>query len=208
MIESQAIGPTSLDFPAWVQAIGSILAILVSVWIVRSDEIRRRRVKLEKDASFALFIQQSIKGLYDDVGPILGSISREIPEEASEFYNPDRYIEVLKGVEDKLQGAKLRATNLISAFPLEAWPDMQFAYYFFEQIGRFERDIEWISNIRRVGEKGDPEEFHNEVLPLVLVADEMAEYFDYEFHIADEIARELIDKARRKGIKLRNVGRP
>lgn len=50
----------SFDFPAWVQAIGSILAILAAIRISRAEDRRRRRAELSAAAVTAVLVRSML----------------------------------------------------------------------------------------------------------------------------------------------------
>jgi hypothetical protein len=87
---SVAIGPTSLDWPAWVQAIGSVAAIVTSGWIARRDgQIRRedrdddRRQKeltsLEAQVRFARHVGEQVRACYDLIEHQLSGLAGLLP---------------------------------------------------------------------------------------------------------------------------------
>ena len=121
---SLQVGPTSLDAPAWVQAVGSIVAILVAVWTVSDQRRQQENAAVEREAAFADFIERFLM----DIDATIRSIETDITgagfrgqlveacHEALGRY--DRYI--------VQRFEKLRTMNL------EAWPDIEFASLFNE----------------------------------------------------------------------------
>jgi hypothetical protein len=121
---SLQVGPTSLDAPAWVQAVGSIAAILVAVWTVSDQRRQQENSAVERDAAFADFIERFL----EDIDGTIRSIETDITgagfrgqlvnacQEALERY--DRYI--------------VQRFEKLRSMDLQAWPDIEFASLFNE----------------------------------------------------------------------------
>ncbi|TCP31060.1 hypothetical protein [Sphingomonas sp. BK235] len=121
---SLSVGPTSLDAPAWVQAVGSIAAILVAVWTVSDQRRQQENAAVERDAAFAEFIERFLKDIDGTIEAIASDIESagrrgqlvQACEEALERF--DRYI--------------IQRFEKLRNMELKEWPDVEFASLFNE----------------------------------------------------------------------------
>lgn len=117
-----ALGPTTLDAPAWVQAIGSILAIVLAIWIMKEQRRQQLNDEVVRDAAFAEYIERFL----DEVGNTFRSI--------------DGTIDAV-GSKDGIAAASASALQLykrhvidclkkLADMDLTSWPDIEFANAF------------------------------------------------------------------------------
>lgn len=117
-----ALGPTTLDAPAWVQAIGSILAIVLAIWIMKEQRRQQLNDEVVRDAAFAEYIERFL----DEVGNTFRSI--------------DDTIDAV-GSKDGIAAASASALQLykrhvidclkkLADMDLTSWPDIEFANAF------------------------------------------------------------------------------
>ena len=119
-----AIGPTTLDAPAWVQAIGSVVALVLAIWVTREQRRQHLNDAIVQDAAFADYIERFLGDLentfksldysIDEVGTKEGIASAA--ESALSIYK--------RHVIDRLEK--------LSEMDLTSWPDIEFAHTFNE----------------------------------------------------------------------------
>lgn len=118
-IQTIKIESTSLDWPAWVQAIGSALAILVAVWIAHNEQRHRQRDKTKEAAELVETIAQHWEDAMGDISYIVDNTGAHI-----ENGNGAEVIEkVLQHDRETLRRICPRITKL-AELPLTSWPDV------------------------------------------------------------------------------------
>lgn len=141
MVDRIAVGPTSLDMPAWIQATGVIVAILFSIWQARRDgRIRHRETtenfereeeakkeKLTKRYRFLAFADEEVRFAISH----LSFFKQQF--EASKIYSHEAgsdpsvlLAELLTEID-----AEMERLERIAALPLEHWTEPQIAFLFF-----------------------------------------------------------------------------
>lgn len=125
-----SVGPTSLDLPAWVQAIGSIAALIVAITLWQMDRIGRRR---ERDDERKEKLTESIRlvKLVADQITTRGAEVRSIPHLLKEAETDPTAVEEAKSI---LREHILGYLERFSALPLEKWPDAAIATAYFDGV--------------------------------------------------------------------------
>lgn len=125
-----SIGPTSLDAPAWVQAVGSILAILIAVWLSHRESRKTDRDQISDSACFASYIKDFLAGIGKTINDIADSINEDREAEDA----PRR--QTLSGVcAQAFQAYDEKVTRRMAKLvelPLTDWPDIEFANAFYD----------------------------------------------------------------------------
>lgn len=130
----QAIGPTSLDVPAWVQAIGSVAAILVAIYIsVRDARADRRSAQEAKEdvltrdiAERARFFQMAALQLLECV-----TVLEEIAKEETRYRDDAddrpslRWRSWAEMQTDRFRSQCVDRLRRLEDLPLTAWPDIE-----------------------------------------------------------------------------------
>ena len=132
-IDSVTITSSSLDLPAWVQAIGSIAAILAAFVIARSEALRLRRDKVLADAEMVETIGHHWKEALEEVeymasngGAFLANVTGR--EAVTGF---------LKSELDDLRSHVRPPIDKLAELPLTAWPNIGMGLDFY----RFQADL-------------------------------------------------------------------
>jgi hypothetical protein len=116
------VGPTSLDLPAWVQAVGSVAAIVVAVAISRRDTIIRRREERSRRVQLALYVASvsdtALADLENEFSPLL--------KEGYEFVG-----EITVQLRLLSLGARLAMHRLEAISPID-WPSLQMWQAYFK----------------------------------------------------------------------------
>ena len=118
----------------WIQAIGSVAAIIIAVWTVRQQANRERDNRVIDDAAFASYIRKYLSNdietkIHDIADPEqlfrTGADIREVSDRAVERYET----EVVKRL------------NKLAELPLTEWPDIQLANAFNDAYLRMQADL-------------------------------------------------------------------
>lgn len=145
MTRSQAIGPTSLDWPAWVQAIGSILAILIAVGVAYVDVAQQRRRDAAADDQAAceklrqrVRFTQSVALQVDESGKELAFLLDRYHNRPESYRSPEHarryYVEIWRPGLD----AVIKRLRWIAELPFGEWPDPELAIIFFNAVRALE----------------------------------------------------------------------
>lgn len=128
------IGPTSLDVPAWVQAIGSVAAILVAIYISVRDSRAEKRAAMEAKqdiltreiAERARFFQMVALQLHECV-----TVLEEIGKEETRYQNevddrPSlRWRSWAELHVERFRALCVDRLQRLEDLPLTAWPDIE-----------------------------------------------------------------------------------
>lgn len=116
------VGPTSLDLPAWVQAVGSVAAIVAAVAISHRDTNIRRREERSRRVQLALYVASvsdtALADLEDEFSPLL--------KDGCEFVG-----EIEVQLRLLLIGARLAMNRLQAISPID-WPSLQMWQAYFK----------------------------------------------------------------------------
>lgn len=118
---SLSIGPTSLDWPAWVQAVGSVAAILVALWLARRDRLRVDHAKIEDDACFATFCIAQIAVTEGKIADLLDRYSDDGRDAGASPVGSMRVL--IQMFFERIVDPLDRTSKLA----LRTWPDVQMA---------------------------------------------------------------------------------
>jgi hypothetical protein len=133
----------AMNLPQWMQAIGSIAAVVVAIWLARNSRRRRSRDELLEEGKFLLFIQERIERvllqsaeIQDRHQAIYDEFARDVENFPYEASN--------KIVWDYRHGVvpDLRA---IAELPLQSWPNPELYIEFkhgYWHIGRLFDDLD------------------------------------------------------------------
>jgi hypothetical protein len=203
---AQPIGPTSLDLPAWVQAIGSILAILVSVAIVYYDGRRRRVERIDSEASFAIFIVNMLHITTAELTQLAswcrGFIANVDP-------NDPQLDQRARMVHDHYQMLVVDRMSRIAELPMTAWPDPVFALSFYEEFSVGQKMLNDLGDRLREAEEGNDWDGYEAVRDMARSLDRLALWFEHEFVGTHSSAQRFISEAeryrRREVLKRRDI---
>lgn len=169
---AQPIGPTSLDLPSWVQAIGSILAILVAVWIGRTESLRDR-LNREEEAKAELHRQIAERARFLHMVMLqLGeamTVIDAISDEEQAFMNGEQLEEPhswkfwAEQHGRRFQEGCVERLERLVALPLTAWPDIESGIVFGDAVR------EWEYNFKSIRE--------NIFVPIILDTDQERDHY-------------------------------
>lgn len=132
-INSVTITSSSLDLPAWVQAIGSIAAIVAAFIIARAEARRLRRERVLADAEMIETIAHHWKDALTDV--------TYMAENGGEFLanvtGRDAVTNFLRSELDDLRNQVRPPIDKLAELPLTAWPNIGMGLNFY----RFQADL-------------------------------------------------------------------
>jgi len=121
------IESSSLDLPAWVQAVGSVAAILLAIWTTTAAERQRQNERIVDDACFATYISDFLTTSTSTVVKLADRIdNKKFKNRASEI--PAAYRLALRQYDNLIIK---RAQKLID-LPLTDWPDIELANAFYD----------------------------------------------------------------------------
>jgi hypothetical protein len=209
-----AIGPTSLDWPAWVQAVGSVAAIAVTAWLARRDghvrklereqdrverlslqaksDEKAEREPFERDARFIYFVTQEI-GFSDRS---LVNISEQMliyqTDEVGPNTNP---YDLLVDIDRKLEDGVLRRLKRIADLPATMWPNPNMASLFFSDFRVIERDIEALGELFKVKFAPNKEADWSRFDDVALKVHKMASLIDMRFTILRRLSKYYVNTA-------------
>lgn len=139
------IGETSLDWPAWVQAVGSVLAIFVAIllgWVQysqRGKEIaaEAERIRTLEIGSRAQFFHMISSQVYRAL-----SVTDSIKDEHKQFkkYNlsSEDWIDFCKSALERVIKNCVTPLEVIRSLPYDTWPDLEAAFEFRKALARME----------------------------------------------------------------------
>lgn len=114
------IGPTSIDIPQWTQAVGSVIAILVSVGLARSDIRRRNRESYRKSAGVVAYVTSHLDtSMIALDAAVLHAKLDEPPTELRDKF--DRTCDVIGALR-----VAMPSIAALKAIPVVEWPDLDF----------------------------------------------------------------------------------
>lgn len=210
---SVAIGPTSLDWPAWVQAVGSIAAILVAVGVAHFEYRQRRREQIEDAKAKAdeelagrvRFFQMVALQLHETL-----CVAERIADEEQRYRFGDgderptlswrswaqlRYAEFERDCVERLRR--------IEQIPLSEWPDIESGLVFGDAVRGWRREFQ---DIKDAMEAPVPETEAAQ-RDLYLGAMNEVSYFAsamlVPFHRFIRIRDHAVDQAKARGIDVR-----
>jgi len=64
-----------VDWPAWVQAVGSVAAIFISVWVARAADRRTEKVRRERDQVQRQVIARVVEAVQADIAGLQSDLS-------------------------------------------------------------------------------------------------------------------------------------
>jgi len=132
-ISSVTISSSSLDLPAWVQAIGSIAAIVAAFVIANAEARRLRREKVQADAEMVETIAHHWKEALDEVTYMAENGGQFLAEVGGR----EAVTRFLRSELDDLRGRVRPPIDKLSELPLTAWPNIGMGLDFY----RFQADL-------------------------------------------------------------------
>lgn len=199
----QSVGPTSLDLPAWVQAVGSIVAILASVWIAQRETRQRRREKIATDGNFALFIGNATNSLVTNVTRILDDFTKKLAATESEECSYEYLKNLFVMATNEIRMSLDHIPAMVRSIPLSEWPDMQFAYIFHDNVREVEELARIIDRSLAVVSNADDEEAcYTEVRGITVALQDNAEFFEYNFDSTMNVVAIYVGAARKARVRL------
>lgn len=119
----------------WVQAVGSLAAIIIAIWTVRQQANRERDNRVIDDAAFASYVNHFL--------------TEEIERKVEEITEPENIFETGRSVAEisstalsRYEGEVTNRVEKLADLPLTDWPDVQFANSFNNAYLRMKADLE------------------------------------------------------------------
>lgn len=137
---SVSIGPTSLDLPAWVQAVGSIAAILIAIYLSGRAERKAHVERVTNDACFASYVQKFLNTIGDTVEDIAHSIDQK--RWGDEDRRPRTLSEICQEAFEAYDKRVLERVRKFVELPLIDWPDIELANAFYDASLQMRSDLE------------------------------------------------------------------
>ena len=212
---SIAVGPTSLDLPAWVQAIGSVAAILAAVFIARRQSQQQEAARageskaaLDREiAARARFLQmvvlqiKEVDELADRIAEEEQAVTRDSPRPPAGwgFWGKSRLDDFIENGVERLER--------IGAIPLEHWPDIESALIFSDALRAQDDDFRYLKEAARVPvivKEEDQRQHWQMVLNRIT---ELSQFLVYPFERFIRLRDEAVAEAKRREIDVRYAGR-
>ena len=164
---SLPVGPTSLDSPAWVQAVGSILTLIAILSIAVWEALSRRSERKQDQAAEKSRRSQEVTYARREYAKFLNFVQEEIetarekliyygdftedpntsPDGTKSDSRPEAYIKIVyEGVESQV----MKRLRRIAALPISYWPDPKVASLFFGGLELFEIDFKTVKEPAKV----------------------------------------------------------
>ena len=140
---SLPIGPTSLDLPAWVQAIGSVAALILAIALWHLDRIGRRHERADELKDRQTESIRLVKLLADQISARRAEV-RSIPHLLTMGRTDARIVEEARSI---LCEHVLNYLERFVALPLEKWPDAAIATAYFDGVDGLRIQIQKFSRI-------------------------------------------------------------
>lgn len=137
---SISIGPTSLDLPAWVQAVGSIAAILIAIWLSGRTERKEYLDRVRDDACFASYVQQFLNSIGATIQEIAASINDS--RHGDEDRAPRTLAQVCSDAFEAYENRVLERVKKFVELPLTDWPDIELANAFYDASLQMRSDLQ------------------------------------------------------------------
>jgi len=133
---------SSADFAAWIQAIGSIAAIIGAVWVSRAqtqrDEQRRRIDETEEYVKLAGFTSYVIGAMQETIS--------HLEHESPEFQDVERHLWLLEECGDVLKSVSFHSIK--GVILATKWVQLRQVLIDFIREGRLEKNVEMIRMFR------------------------------------------------------------
>lgn len=124
------IGPTSLDLPAWVQAVGSVAALVLAIAFWQLDRISRRRERAGEQKDKQTEAIRLVKLVADQISSRKAEV-RSIPHLLEMATADASVVEEAKSI---LHEHVLNYLERFVALPLDKWPDAAIATAYFDGV--------------------------------------------------------------------------
>lgn len=165
-IQTVRIESTSLDWPAWVQAVGSVVAIVAAMWIARSEaqreraaatgEIQRERAKSARDAAELV---ETIAHHWEEAMSDLSYMAQNTGDIVDNVGKLTVVEQVLREDLDRLRTRICPRITKLSDLPLTAWPDVGMGLDFYAFQANLVRVTRTLERTTAVDAKSYPEPF-------------------------------------------------
>lgn len=133
----------------WVQAIGSVIAIIIAIWTVRQQANRERDNRVIDDAAFASYVDHF---LTNEIEVKVDAITE--PENI--FMTGRSVAEISKAALARYETEIIDRVEKLADLPLTDWPDVQFANSFNNAYLRMKADLKRLeANQQATAEQAD-----------------------------------------------------
>lgn len=181
-IQTVRIESTSLDWPAWVQAVGSVVAIVAAVWIARLEAQRERAAAAEgtqreraASARDAAELVETIAHHWEEAMSDLSYIAQNTGDIVDNVGNLTVVEQVLREDLDKLRTRICPRITKLSDLPLTAWPDVGMGLDFYAFQANLVRVTRTLERTATVDATSYPEPFRTLAVGFVTELRDMYE---------------------------------
>ncbi len=149
----------SLNAPAWLQALGSVLAIALALWLSRRSHARRRRDSLLTEIRFARFASEQMKQFWKNHATTMTRFNDVIIMQLHEY---DYFALHHSKVEvDRFVRDVQLPLALLSEIPWASWPNPELAVLFWRMYAEVEQCSLQIQEWVDVPARRDGRELHD-----------------------------------------------